>query len=874
MKTRPWGVYKKVIVATATLLAIASGLFVFAFYNTALQADEKKSESAANSGNSQKMNLQTNAVSLSTNFVDISTNSNSTNAGAVLFKAPPDFSALNLKPELEEIVKMAQSGIDEEVLKQYVVQSKYSYKDLTARDIITLNDLGVPASVVSEMLKKTGKPELEQQPEEQKMVVASTNETITATAETQMAGAQTEQRTEQAITNQQPPQATQTAPPVYVQTVTQTVYVPVQTEQQPQVIVQQQPVVVQQPVPETVVVYYSALSPYGSWLYVDGYGYCWQPLVAVTYPGWRPYYHGGRWLWTDYGWYWLSDYSWGWATFHYGRWSYLHHHGWVWFPDRVWGPAWVSWRVGPSYCGWAPLPPYARYDVGVGFVYHGSHVSIGFEFGLSDWDYTFVDWGHFHHRYPYRYGVPGNRARDIYNNTTVINNYITGNNNNVVINTGVGTEHITRLTREEIRKVTVRDAPVVVGNRTTISPERLVKDGNNIVLYRPNPQQTPLLAKANPQQIAPKFVPVSKLQGEAAGKTVLPTIPKQTVSSNLKSIPSAAPQKGDIKSSGVKSALPVTTAPLQVAPQPSAGNIESIKGRQPILNENKGVISQPSRTQTAPVKSLPGNVAPSAPSAKPLAPSKEALPAQKPVPQKMEVAKTEPAKQTQPLVTHLWSQSADSSKASGSKPDPILSKPNYPSSTVSPIINSPKPATAITPSQSTTPPLGIRYRSPSTPAAPSVPVNPHLAPGSLDTLNQASRQSSARIAPSIPAQVNPAPLPVQQTPSYIPTPRANVTPLPQAQPAPVPAQRSIPSYTPPAAGGTRVTPLPSPSPAYTPPQTPSYHSAPRYEAPKSSGYSAPPSGGAGYSRSYGPSPSPGYSAPSSPRGGGEFGRSR
>jgi hypothetical protein len=31
--------------------------------------------------------------------------------------------------------------------------------------------------------------------------------------------------------------------------------------------------------------------------------------------------------------------------------------GWGWVPGTMWGPAWVSWRSGGGYAGWAPLPP-------------------------------------------------------------------------------------------------------------------------------------------------------------------------------------------------------------------------------------------------------------------------------------------------------------------------------------------------------------------------------------------------------------------------------------------------------------------------------------------------------------------------------------
>ncbi len=65
----------------------------------------------------------------------------------------------------------------------------------------------------------------------------------------------------------------------------------------------------------------------------------------------------GYWALTDYGNTWVSDYPWGWAAFHYGRWHFDKYYGWEWIPGHVWGPAWVSWRHGGGYYGWAsPYP--------------------------------------------------------------------------------------------------------------------------------------------------------------------------------------------------------------------------------------------------------------------------------------------------------------------------------------------------------------------------------------------------------------------------------------------------------------------------------------------------------------------------------------
>lgn len=100
-------------------------------------------------------------------------------------------------------------------------------------------------------------------------------------------------------------------------------------------------------------VFYSRLSPYGSWTWVAPYGRVWVPAVGY---GWRPYYYG-QWVLTDWGWTFVSDDPWGWAAYHYGRWGWGMGVGWYWIPGRIWGPAWVSWRYGGGYVGWCPLGP-------------------------------------------------------------------------------------------------------------------------------------------------------------------------------------------------------------------------------------------------------------------------------------------------------------------------------------------------------------------------------------------------------------------------------------------------------------------------------------------------------------------------------------
>jgi len=108
--------------------------------------------------------------------------------------------------------------------------------------------------------------------------------------------------------------------------------------------------------------FYDRLSPYGYWRTTAEYGRVWVPTgVGADF---QPY-SDGHWALTDWGWTYVSDAPWGWAAYHYGRWGYGYGLGWYWVPGRVWAPAWVSWRYGGGYVGWAPMGP--------GGYYYGAH---------------------------------------------------------------------------------------------------------------------------------------------------------------------------------------------------------------------------------------------------------------------------------------------------------------------------------------------------------------------------------------------------------------------------------------------------------------------------------------------------------------------
>jgi uncharacterized membrane protein YgcG len=121
----------------------------------------------------------------------------------------------------------------------------------------------------------------------------------------------------------------------------------------------------EEPIPQPegdmdVTTFDETLGPYGQWVDTGegpNDGHAWRPDPDVVGEDFQPYATGGHWVSSDWGWTWESDYPWGWAPFHYGRWALTPSWGWVWYPGTVWAPAWVDWRFGGGYIGWAPLPP-------------------------------------------------------------------------------------------------------------------------------------------------------------------------------------------------------------------------------------------------------------------------------------------------------------------------------------------------------------------------------------------------------------------------------------------------------------------------------------------------------------------------------------
>jgi hypothetical protein len=304
----------------------------------------------------------------------------------------------NLSPGVQEVVRLSQAHMSDDVILSYIRNSGVSYH-LSADDILYLNTQSVSQPVISALLKAGG---------------SATPAPAPAPA---------------------PPASV--PPPAPVQPVT------------PAPVVAAAPTA---PLPgsEVTLGYFQAqLAPYGTWVEVPGYGLCWRPAAQDAEAGWRPYFNAGHWDYTDDGWYWRSDYPWGEYAFHYGRWARDGRYGWVWTPGYEWAPAWVCWRnvEAEGFCGWAPLPPGARFQAGVGLLWNG-RVAVDVDFGLGADAFVFIPFGHFWDHDYRAFLAPSWRWPVLFRASILANGYRFAGGHFVV--EGLGRERIGLLTHHEV----------------------------------------------------------------------------------------------------------------------------------------------------------------------------------------------------------------------------------------------------------------------------------------------------------------------------------------------------------------------------------------------------------------------------------------
>ena len=220
--------------------------------------------------------------------------------------------------------------------------------------------------------------------------------------------------------------------------------------------------------------FYSHLAPHGVWMEFDDGLVVWRPTIMRR--GWAPY-SLGRWIWTDYGWYWDSYESFGYITYHYGRWYYDDYYGWIWIPDYDWAPAWVEWRYDDDYIGWAPLPPYAVFSINIGI-----HFTFNYVTPYHHWH--FVNYNYLCDPYVYKHYVGPKYKYRVYSNTRYRNDY--GYSDGRIINRGIDVSEVRTRSGQDIRQRTLER---VNDSRELTGKDR---DRNNEVIRTFNPSREEL----------------------------------------------------------------------------------------------------------------------------------------------------------------------------------------------------------------------------------------------------------------------------------------------------------------------------------------------------------------------------------------------
>jgi len=347
--------------------------------------------------------------------------------------------------------------------------------------------------------------------------------------------------------------------------------------------------------------FYNNLSG-GNWIEVADYGYGWQPDVAVNDPNWRPY-ADGYWAYTDDGWTWISYEDFGWAAYHYGRWARLADYGWIWFPgsDLDWGPAWVSWRTGGDYVGWAPLPPR-----GPGVVYEGQPIGAqaDIEFDIGPEYYNFVD---------VRFiGEPVLRDRIFApsQNVTYINNTVNVTNitvkNNIVYNYGPDYNVLSARSSRPIQRLSITRESATNLSAAAKSGALTKVQGGKLVVAAPQK-----LSKSAPGAAPPSVkakVTKPKIEKGWAGVPNEAQLKQKIKTENPKNIP---PPTGAAAGRGPAGASPAATAPTaggSPMASPAATGSPLEKGRhgrpgrrvQPGATGTPGVTGSPMGSPGAP----------------------------------------------------------------------------------------------------------------------------------------------------------------------------------------------------------------------------------------------------------------------------------
>ena len=148
---------------------------------------------------------------------------------------------VNLSPGAAEVIRLATSGVGDDVVLAFIQNSQAPF-NLSADDVLYLKDVGLSSQVTSAMLNHDSTLR-NQAPQYAPAATAPASAPAPATP-----AAPTPQTSAVTVAAAPAPTYVTTAPP-------------------------------------EVTYFYNDLSPYGTWVYLEGYGWCWQPTRSRDLAG-------------------------------------------------------------------------------------------------------------------------------------------------------------------------------------------------------------------------------------------------------------------------------------------------------------------------------------------------------------------------------------------------------------------------------------------------------------------------------------------------------------------------------------------------------------------------------------------------------------
>ena len=413
-----------------------------------------------------------------------------------------------------------------------------------------------------------------------------------------------------------------------------------------------------------------ALGAFGRWVPHGRWGEVWIPAHRAT--NWQPY-RTGHWVYTDeWGWYWVAaadEADWGWVTYHYGRWAFDRELGWFWIPGDEWAPAWVIWRRGGQYAGWAPLPPDDMVD--------------------TYWDdpqvWMFVQLRNLIAPLAYTVLLPRTQRTIYIRETVVVNRTVNlrDRGQRIAVNPGIPASAVAGATRRSLRTADVRPRvlPQTVGVRgaVPVRAEDIRRSRDATPRTRASTRIRETVVQRGTPTVAPARTvqPPQPLEKGAAGR--LGDAPPRAAREAAPPTPAARPEPS--RPTPSRPATP--PEPVRPAPQAPAARPEPSRPA-PQAPAARPEPSRPAPQQAPAARPAPSRPAPQAPAARPepSRPAPQQAPAARPAPSRpapqAPAARPEPSRPAPQAPVARPAPSRPAPQAPAARPAPARPAPQAP----------------------------------------------------------------------------------------------------------------------------------------------------------------------------------------------------